>query len=114
MPPRLLTTLKNSFKFKWTNTALKYLGTHIPPQMSQMFALNFPPLLSTVRALLTKWHTGLHSWFGRCNILKMCIHPKFPYLLQALPIQIPSRYFDQNSALFFDFIWAHKKPRLNK
>lgn len=44
----------------------------------------------------------------------MCILPKFLYLLQALPIQIASSYFDQTSALFFDFIWAHKRPRLNK
>lgn len=35
-------------------------------------------------------------------------------LLQALPIQIPSSYFDQTSALFFDFIWAHRRPRLNR
>lgn len=33
-------------------------------------------------------------------------------MLQALPIQIPSSYFDQINALFFDFVWAHKRPRL--
>lgn len=114
LPLQLLITLRDNFKFKWTATALKYLDTHIPPKISQIFALNFPPLLTAVRALLAKWNTGLHSWFGRCNILKMCILPKFLYLLQALPVQIPFSYFDQASALFFDFIWAHKRPRLNR
>lgn len=44
----------------------------------------------------------------------MCILPKFLYLMQALPIHIPSSYFAQTSALFFEFIWAHKRPRLNR
>lgn len=112
--PRTLTTIKDSFNFKWTTTAIKYLGTYVPPKMSQLFDLNFPPLLSTVRTLLTKWNKGLHSWFGRCNILKMCILPTFLYLLQALPIHIPPHYFNQTSALFSNFIWANKRPRLNK
>lgn len=106
--------MQDSFEFKWTKTALKYLGTYIPPKISQIFALNFPPLLSTARSLLKKWSTGLHSWFGRCNILKMCILPKFLYLMQALPIQIPTRYFDQTNSLFLDFIWSHKRPRINR
>lgn len=114
VPSRHLTALQNNFKFKWTTTALKYLGTYIPPKLSQIFGLNFPPLLSTDRGLLTTWNTGLYSWFGRCNILKMCILPKFLYLIQALPVHIPSHYFVQASALFFNFIWAHKRPRLNK
>lgn len=61
------------------------MGTQISSNISKIFELNFPPLLKAVRALLDKWITSLHSWFGRCNILKMSILPKFLYLLQALP-----------------------------
>lgn len=107
IPTQHLTNLQSSFKFRWTTSSLKYLGTNIPSKFSQLFPLNFPPLLTKVRALLAKW-----LW--RCNILKMCILPKFLYLLQALPIQMPSSYFDQVRAVFFDFIWAHKRPRLNR
>lgn len=45
IPQPHLTQLQNSFHLKWTTTALKYLGTHIPPTFSQLFKLNFPPLL---------------------------------------------------------------------
>lgn len=112
VPSRHLTTLQNNFKFKWTTTALKYLGTYIPPKLSQIFGLNFPPLLSTVRSLLTTWNRGLHSWFGRCNILKMCILPKFLYLIQALLVQIPSHYFAQTSALSLTLYGHTRDPDL--
>lgn len=112
IPPTQLSHLQSSFTLKWTNTALKYLGTHIPPKLSKLYDLNFPPLLKTVKALLANWNTGLHSWLGRCNILKMTILPKFLYLMQALPIHIPSSYFKQVQAVFKDFVWAKKRPCL--
>lgn len=61
---------------------------------------------------MDKWHKGLHSWFGRCNLLKMSILPKYLYLFQALSIRIPPSYIQQVRALFTCFIWAHKKPCL--
>lgn len=41
--PALLRTLQLNFKCKWMETALKYLGTYIPSNLSQVFELNFPP-----------------------------------------------------------------------
>lgn len=71
-----------------------------------------PPLLAKTRKLLENCNKGLHSWFGRCNLLKMSILPKFLYLFQALPIKTPPIYFKQVQALFTRFVWAHKKPRI--
>lgn len=70
--------------------------------------------LHTVHTLLDTWCLGLHSWFGRSNILKMCVLPKFLYLFQALPIDIPMRYFKQANALFTCFIWAHISLRIRR
>lgn len=106
----LLQTLQINFKFKWTDTALKYLGMYIPSDLTQVFELNFPPLLTRTRISLETWNQGLHSWFGRCNLLKMSILPKYVYLLQTLPIKIPSQYFKQVHSLFIKFIWANKRP----
>lgn len=64
--------------------------------------------------MLDKWNGGLHSWFGRCNILKMTILPKFLYLLQTIPIHIPADYFNQIRSIFIKFLWAGKKPRLHR
>lgn len=46
-------TSNPALNLKWTNTALKYLG--------RIYELNFPPLLKTVKTLLTQWHTFLHG-----------------------------------------------------
>lgn len=83
------TDAEKAFDQHSTYTGIKYLGTLIPPKLDQTFELNFPPLLSRVKVLLSKWHQGLFSWFGRCNIIKMSVLPKFSYLFQTLPIHIP-------------------------
>lgn len=90
------------------------MGTQIPPKLSQLYKLNFPPLLNKVKQLLVKWGSGLHSWFGRCSILKMLILPKFLYIMQAIPIRFPVDYFNQVRTAFTHFLWAGKKPRLHR
>lgn len=87
------------------------LGYVYTPTFSQLFKLNFLPLLKKVKQLLDKWNSGLHSWFGRYSILKMSILPKFLYLLQTIPIRIPVNYFNQVRAAFIHFLWAGKRPR---
>lgn len=91
LPPSLHHTLQSNFKFKWATSALKYLGTYIPSNLPNIFAMNFLSLLSSICSLLDKWHRGLHSWFGCCNV--MSILPKFLYLFQTLPIAIPEVFF---------------------
>lgn len=110
--PHRLRTLKSQFKFKWSDSSLKYLGTLIPNDLQRTFDLNFPPLLTKAQLLLEEWNKGLHSWFGRCNLFKMCIFPKFLYLFQASPVKILPHYFKQMHSIFIKFIWAKSKPRL--
>ena len=44
----------------------------------------------------------------------MIILPKFLYLLQALSVHIPLSYLKQSQRLIFEFIWAHKHPRIQR
>lgn len=71
LPGAVRNFLQLNFKFRWMTTALNYLGTHISANLADTFAVNFPPLLSSVRALLDIWNRGIHLWFGQCNIIKM-------------------------------------------
>lgn len=83
-----------------------------PSRLSSTFDLNFPPLLTKT---CFYWNPGTRVyivWFGRCNLLKMCILPKYLCLFQALPIKISGRYFKQVHSLFIKLIWAHKWPCL--
>lgn len=113
-PQTSIKQLKQNLKFKWMDKALTYLGMLFASNIGKIFGLNFPPLLQRVKILLDKWKSGLHSWLEHCNIVKMSILPKFLYLLQALPIRIPTTYLKQCQKLIFDFIWAYKKPWLRR
>lgn len=114
LTPNNLLHLKSNFRFRWSDSTLTYLGTEIPPDPARLYDNNFPPLLIKTRALLDEWNMGLHSWFGRCNLIKMSILPKFLYLFQTLLIKIPSSYLKQVQSLFTRFVWANKKPRIPK
>lgn len=93
----VLRALKSNCKFKWTDKSLNYLGTYIPGDLSQIYKLHFPPLLSKVWILLEGWQRVFHFWFGRCNIIKINILQTFLYLFQTLPIAIPKHFFKQNT-----------------
>ena len=43
----------------------------------------------------------------------MSCTPKFNYILQALPVRIPLKYFKRFDKLCNKFLWNGKRPRLN-
>lgn len=93
---------------------MKNLGICISADSSKIYELNFLPVLSKVRDLLEGWNKGLHSWFGRSNIIKINILPKFLYLFQAVQIAILRKIFRNIQTLFTKFIWAHRHPRIRR
>lgn len=52
--PNILTSLKDNFTFKWSDTALKYLDAHMPSNLTCTYELNFSPLQAETRLLLDK------------------------------------------------------------
>lgn len=83
---KTLDLLQRNFSFKWQKVAIKYLGTHIPRDLTKLQELNCLSIIQNIIKLLHKYDRMVFSRKGRINIVKMDILPKLLYIFQTVPI----------------------------
>lgn len=104
----------NSYPFKVAADNFIYLGVVVTRKISDLFKLNFAPLLERTRVVFDKWSMLPLSLAGRINLIKMITLPKFLYLFQTIPIYIKKSFFSHLNKIISDFIWNKKPPRIRK
>lgn len=103
---------QSSFPFRWEREAITYLGIRITTKLSDLYKLNLHVLLNKTKSDLKDW-AGLNvSWFGRSALLKMTIFPRFLYLMQTIPIHLPTAFFTTYRQACSLFIWKNSPPRI--
>lgn len=96
------TTSPSHYPLQWVET-FKYLGVHISTQEKDYISLNLAPVLLEIKKKFKTWGNLPLSVWGRVNLLKMKIIPKFIYLFRHSPQWIPKSFFNKLNQLFSSF-----------
>lgn len=95
--------LIKEFTFRWAPQAISYLRILLPSVFSQIYLINFPPLLKKIRVDLRAWSPEAFLLSGRGNVIKQSILPKILYKIRALPVFIPQFFFKKLD----DYFWLY-------
>ena len=101
-----------STPFKIVLDKFKSLGIIVTSKFNQLLKLNWADKLNQLKSNIEFWKTLPISMAGRINAIKMVTLPRFLYIFQSLPVNIPQYYFKNLDSVITSFIWFGKTPRI--